>query len=276
MDTPRKPFKKEIRKHVPTKTSFTSPFTPKWGPLPQEDMHFILNILKDKLISTGLQKREVKGVHRRRKKTDNNSGTTSDPALKGSPDAKVQDSSKNGWTNVTARGQLAIGINEVTKGLERNELKLLLVCKSVKPIHMTNHLMELSATRNVPACQVPRLSQSLSEPLGLRSVLALGFRRCASTENELFSDIVDAITPRVPPLDVAWLQSAEPSASPKICVGMGEEIKEKRGSKRKLETGQSKPVKRSDPFITLQPLKVKRIVANSARKRRKAKSYLVR
>ncbi|KAJ4949721.1 hypothetical protein JOQ06_021230 [Pogonophryne albipinna] len=243
-----KPSKKESKKYIPTKTSFTSPFTPKWGSLPQEDMHFILNTVKDKLVSMGLEKKEVSEV-------------------------QMKDAPKNGWTDVAARRQLAIGVNEVTKALERNELRLLLVCKSVKPKHMTDHLISLSATRGVPACQVPRLSQSVSEPLGLKSVLALGFRHCASKDDEVFTDAVEAITPRVPSLDVAWLQGASPRVTSVDPVDMEEEEKEedgqKKGQKRKLES-ETVAVTESTSSYTLQPLKVKKIVANPAKKIKKA------
>lgn len=206
-----------------------------------------------------------------RKKKEQNPAATSEPVPHVSRDTQVCDSSKNGWTNLAARRQLAIGINEVTKALERNELSLLLVCKSVKPKHMTNHLIALSATRGVPACQVPRLSQSVSEPLGLRSVLALGFRQCSSKDNEVFTDTVDAIKPRVPALDVAWLQGAEAKVTPEEDVGIKEEKEEedgeKRGQKRKLQI-ESEQVTASPSFSVLQPLKVKKIVANPAKKRK--------
>uniref|UniRef100_UPI0037E76967 ribonuclease P protein subunit p38 n=1 Tax=Semicossyphus pulcher TaxID=241346 RepID=UPI0037E76967 len=267
-----KPTKKEIKRYTPAKTSFTSPFTPKWSPLPQEDMHFILKTLKDKLVSTGLEKKEVKVFRPWKKKKNKNPGTTSEPAPQVSQDAQVKDSPKNGWTDVAARKQLAIGINEVTKALEKNELKLLLVCKSVKPKHMTDHLIALSVTRGVPACQVPRLSQSVSEPLGLKSVLALGFRHCTSKDDDAFTDTVDAITPRVPSQDVTWLQSAVPRVKPEDSVDPEEEKEkedavQKKGQKRKLES--ESDVAESASSCTLQPLKVKKIVANSAKKRKK-------
>lgn len=274
MATPGKSVKKENKRHVPAKTSFTTPFTPKWSPLPQEDMHFILKTLKDKLVSTGLEKKELKVFRPWRKKKDQKPPPTSESVLQVSQDVERLDSPKNGWTDVAARRQLAIGINEVTKALERNELKLLLVCKSVKPQHMTNHLIALSATRGVPACQVPRLSQSVSEPLGLKSVLALGFRECASKEDEVFTDTVDAITTRVPSLDVTWLQGAALSVKPEDPVDMEEEeeVGGKRGQKRKLEN-ESEEVTESASSSTLQSLKVKKILPNSARKRkRKMKS----
>ncbi|XP_029306517.1 ribonuclease P protein subunit p38 [Cottoperca gobio] len=263
----KKPLKKEIKKYIPAKTSFTSPFTPKWGPLPQEDMHFILKTLTAKLVSMGLEKKEVKVFRPWRKKKDQKPAATSELVSQVSQEFQVTDSPKNGWTDVAARRQLAIGVNEVTKALEKNELRLLLVCKSVKPKHMTDHLIALSATRGVPACQVPRLSQSLSEPLGLKSVLALGFRQCASKDDEVFTDTVDAITPRVPSLDVAWLQGIAPSVTPEEPIDMEEEeeLGQNKG-KRKLESESE-----SASTCTLQPLKVKKIVANLAKKRKKAK-----
>ncbi|XP_067457622.1 ribonuclease P protein subunit p38 [Thunnus thynnus] len=268
MATPGKPSKKDMKRPIQAKTSFTSPFIPQWSPLPQEDMHFILKTLKEKLISTGLEKKEVKVFRPWRKKKDQTpSNATSEPVPEVSQDKQVHKSSlKHGWTDVAARKQLAIGINEVTKALERNELKLVLVCKSVKPKHMTSHLVALSATRGVPACQVPRLSQSVSEPLGLKSVLALGFRQCASKDDELFTDTVDAITPRVPSLCVAWLQGAAAGVTPELPVDLEEEDEEMRGKKRKLES--ESEVTESASSCTLQPLKVKKIVANPAKKRK--------
>ncbi|XP_069552105.1 ribonuclease P protein subunit p38 [Brachyistius frenatus] len=267
MATPRKQAKKETKHQTPAKTSFTSPFIPKWNPLPQEDMHFILKTLRDKLISTGLEKREVKVFRLWRKKKEQKPAASSEPAPpQVGQDAQVCEPTKNGWTDVAARRQLAIGINEVTKALERNELKLLLVCKSVKPKHMTNHLIALSATRGVPACQVPRLSQSVSTPLGLKSVLALGFRQCSPKDHEVFTDTVDAIKARVSPLDVAWLQGAAHRVTAEDPAAMEEEAEKRRGQKRKIES-ESGNVSESSSSCTLQPLKVKKIVANPAKKK---------
>lgn len=273
MATPGKSAKKAGKKYIPVKTSLNTPFNSTWSPLPQHDMHFILKTLQDKILSAGLVKQEVKVFRPWRKKKEQNPPP---PAPEAIPPAS-QDAPKKGWSDVAARRQLAIGINEVTKALERNQLRLLLVCKSVRPKHMTDHLIALSATRGVPACQVPRLSQSLSEPLGLRSVLALGFRRGAAQDEELFTDTVEAIKPKVPSLDVAWLRDAALSlklAPPKrkkmkdeeeVEVGEGEKSK-----KRKLET-ESEVVTQSSSSATLQPLKVKRVMANPTRRSKKKK-----
>lgn len=241
MTTPKKPPKKEAKKFIQSKAYFSSPYSTQWSALPQEDMHFILNTIKDKLVSSGFQKKELKQFRQWRKKN-----------VRLSEDVEVASEERDGWSDLSVRRQLAIGINEVTKALERNEIQLLLVCKSVKPPHMTQHLISLSASRAVPACQVPRLSATVSEPLGLKSVLALGFRRPLPGQSLLFTDVIEAITPRVPALHVPWLQT-EATQKQGCTVTDGE----KRGLKRKLDC----------PF-TLEPLKVKKIVANPAKKRK--------
>lgn len=244
MATPKKPPKKEAKKFIQSKAYFSSPFSTQWSSLPQEDMYFILNTIKDKIVSSGFKKKELK-LFRQWRKTK----------ARSPENVKVASEGRDGWTDLPVRRQLAIGINEVTKALERNELQLLLVCKSVKPPHMTQHLISLSASRAVPACQVPRLSVTLSEPLGLKSVLALGFRRPLYGQSLLFTDVIEAITPRVPALCVPWLQTeaTQKQESTESPVTDGE----KKGLKRKL-----------DCHYTLEPLKVKKIVANPAKKRK--------
>ncbi|MEQ2237666.1 hypothetical protein ILYODFUR_025461 [Ilyodon furcidens] len=276
-----KPSKKELKKQIQSKTSFTSPFSAKWSPLPHKDEHFILTTLKDKLIATGLEKKEVKVPRQWRKKKEHKPDAAAEPVRRVSPEAQGPDPTTNGWTDTAARRQLAIGINEVTKALERNQLQLLLVCKSVRPQHMTNHLIGLSVTRSVPACQVPHLSKSMAEQLGLKSVLALGFRECSSKENEMFRDTVDAIIPRVPPLDVVWLKGEAAKVTSELTADL-EEVEEEDGEEKmeegKEEAGERKTQKRkleiesevpeSPLTCTLQPLKVKRIVPNPGKKRK--------
>lgn len=175
---------------------------------------------------------------------------------------------QSGWTDKSARRQLAIGINEVTKALERNELRLVLVCKSAQPPHMTSNLIALSKTRDVPACQVPRLSESVSGPLGLRSVLALGFR-CGDGQREtILSETVDAIISKVPPLTVAWLPDTQPSDTGEC--PKEEEACERKGQKRKMgdEMTESAP-------CALQPLKIKKIVPNPSKRRKVKRKKIV-
>ncbi|XP_077576410.1 ribonuclease P protein subunit p38 [Stigmatopora nigra] len=250
MDTPGKSKKKKDGKNpIRFKMLFTSPYTIKWNQVSPADMTFIQNTLKQKFTSIGLKKREVKVFRPWKKKQVPVSH------------AKM---AKGGWTDVTARRQLAVGINEVTKGLEKNILQLVLVCMSAKPNHMTDHLIGLSVSRGVPACQVAGLSELMTEPLGLKSVLALGFRR----GRKLFADTVKAILPKVPSLNAPWLQDELPGVELQPTVTAKEEkVGMGKGKKRKLESEVDVQESPSNP--TLQPLNVKKIVANVAKKKRK-------
>ncbi|XP_063054705.1 ribonuclease P protein subunit p38 [Engraulis encrasicolus] len=269
MAAPMKAGKKSKKKSIPTKTSLNSPFDYRWVSVSNDVMDFIHSTLKDRFSDIGLQKREVKVFRSRCKKL----GTLVEnrepsPAKMDVVQPTPADPTDQGWTDAKARKQLAIGINEVTKGLERNELCLVLVCNSVKPKHMTQHLIPLSKTRSVPACQVPRLSENLAAALGLKCVLALGFKRDAPA----FKDTVSAIVPKVPSVDVSWLSTPEQKAGESLERREDKAVEEQeqtRGLKRKLEeTPPGTPV---PPSSGLQPLKVKRIVPNPSKVRKPKK-----
>ncbi|KAK0147858.1 Ribonuclease P protein subunit p38 [Merluccius polli] len=182
-----------------------------------------------------LQKIETKGSRKFKKRKHKKPPATQErdaPESRDAPenrDADAQTSARSGWTDAAARRQLAVGVNEVTKALERDQLRLLLVCKSAKPKHMTDHLIALSVSRAVPACQVSRLSGIVSEPLRLKSVLALGFRRCRPAEEDRFAELVGDIIPRVPPLHVAWLpgRGATDELLERATGGAGDELMER-------------------------------------------------
>ncbi|CAL8247205.1 unnamed protein product [Lota lota] len=271
MATPGKASKKDAKRQIPAKSSLNTPFKNQWKQLPQRDLCAIQKILRFKLEYMELKKIEAKGFCKFKERKNKKPSVTQESVAPKSHDANVLNTPKNGWTDISARRQLAVGINEVTKALERNELRLVLVCKSAEPKHMTNHLIALSLSREVPACQVSRLSGIVSEPLRLKSVLALGFRHCKLTEEDHFLDIVNDIIPRVPPLHIAWLQDTGATSR------TDEELLEsdKRGQKRKLEdseindcditqTGVSEAVS-----CTLEPLCVKKVIPNPNKNRKK-------
>ncbi|XP_043397200.1 ribonuclease P protein subunit p38 isoform X2 [Chelonia mydas] len=199
-------------KKITVKTSLNNPYDIKWNTLEGDDMHFILQTLEERIKHIGLKKIET----RRRKKRSiakrqiKEKCDASDCIVR--PQEKETDhiQQEQGWTDLNVRNQLAIGINEVTRSLEKNELLLVLVCKSAKPTMITMHLIQLSASRAIPAGQVPRLSESIAPMLGLTSVLALGFKKNSDT----FTEVVEAIIPRIPSLDVPWIHhgSEQPMA----------------------------------------------------------------
>ncbi|XP_053428877.1 ribonuclease P protein subunit p38 [Nycticebus coucang] len=272
---PQAPGRGSVRKTRPlvVKTSLNNPYTICWSALAREDMHFILQTLEDRFKSIGLRKIEDK---KRKKKTallkkgkekcciD---GDVSEDRKEKNPDAKQQVS---GWTPMHVRKQLTIGVNEVTRALERSELLLVLVCKSVKPAIITSHLIQLSLSRAVPACQVPRLSERIAPVIGLKCILALGFRKDTTD----FVDQVKAIIPRVPSLSVPWLQDRIEDSGENLenesLESQDKEILD--ASFEDLSKPKRKFVDSKTSAVALQPLKIKKLIPNPNKIRKPPKS----
>ncbi|KAM4687338.1 ribonuclease P protein subunit p38 [Discoglossus pictus] len=252
---------KPKQKPMVVKTSLKSPYDINWSPVVGDDMQFILQTIMEKFKEVGLKKVEIN--KERSKKTKQKKST--DVKSNQSDDEKnIQKKTevKPGWTNVDLRKELAIGINEVTRALEKNQVNLVLVCKSAKPPMMTKHLIELSASREIPACQVPRLSENIAPVLGLKSIMALGFK----TSSDIFQEEVKAVIPRIPPLTVPWL----PQETQKDETSE-EDVETQEEPSRKRKINQSEANTEKSKTIKLQGLKVKKIVPNP-NKIRKVKS----
>ncbi|XP_073485791.1 ribonuclease P protein subunit p38 isoform X2 [Aquarana catesbeiana] len=261
--------KGSIRKSKPivVKTSLNNPYHKMWTPVVGEDMQFILKTLTEKFTQVGLKKVEIhkKFIKKdKRSKKENPDGTDKNPDLEGERSDREnaeEEPVKSGWTLSDVRKHLAIGINEVTRALEKNEVHLVIVCKSAKPQMITKHITELSASRGVAACQLPRLSENVAPVLGLKSVLALGFKKTS----DMFIEEVGAIIPRVPPLKVSWLtgkpmRTEENAVDDKGTVNKNENSPTSRKRKSpKAEEGRN---------VQLQSLKVKKIVPNPNKKRK--------
>ncbi|KAG5201425.1 hypothetical protein JEQ12_004188 [Ovis aries] len=129
---PQAPGRGSVRKTrpPPVKTSLNNPYSICWGALDREDMHFILQTLEDRIQSLGLQKIEDRKRKKKQPPLKKQSGDTSSIDVDIGEDLKKEKPEGNaqvsGWTPADVRKQLAIGINEVTRALERNELLLAL------------------------------------------------------------------------------------------------------------------------------------------------------
>ncbi|XP_004049136.2 ribonuclease P protein subunit p38 [Gorilla gorilla gorilla] len=273
---PQAPGRGSLRKTRPlvVKTSLNNPYIIRWSALESEDMHFILHTLEDRLKAIGLQKIEDKKKKNKTPFLKKESREKCSIAVDISENLKEKKTDGkqqvSGWTPAHVRKQLAIGVNEVTRALERSELLLVLVCKSVKPAMITSHLIQLSLSRSVPACQVPRLSERIAPVIGLKCVLALGFKKNTTD----FVDEVRAIIPRVPSLSVPWLQDriedsgenleTEPleSQDRELLDTSFEDLSK---PKRKLADGRQ-------ASVTLQPLKIKKLIPNPNKIRKPPKS----
>ncbi|MBN3305637.1 RPP38 protein, partial [Amia calva] len=134
---------------------------------------------------------------------------------------------------------------------------------------MTSHLIPLSLTRQVPACRVPRLSENMATVLGLKCVLALGFKR----DSKAFANQVRAIVRKVPRCHVPWMPrpggSATALATDSESQESASEGEPSQSHKRKLdEVPQEASELRTPKAPLLQPLRVRRVVPNPKKVRK--------
>lgn len=240
------------------KTSLNNPYTLRWGALEREAAQCILQSLEARLRALGLRK--VEDRHRKRKQPG-----AARPAREPRGPGEVA----SGWTPGHIRKQLAVGVNEVTRALERAELRLALVCGSAQPARITAHLIPLSASRAVPAGQVPRLSQRLAPVMGLKCALALGFR----THSPDFEEQVKAIAPRLPPVTVPWLPGTPEGDQENVDMA-SPESQDKEGGDTAQEdaSGPKRKLPEGPQAVVLQPLRIKKVIPNPNKIRKPPKS----
>ena len=82
------------------------------------------------------------------------------------------------------RSQLTIGLGSSTRCLEKDQLRLVIVDRST-PTLLHRHLIQLAAVRQCPAVAANRLSQTLASLLGMRSLVAIGFKVLESSQTEI-------------------------------------------------------------------------------------------
>ncbi|CAD5118439.1 DgyrCDS7146 [Dimorphilus gyrociliatus] len=97
--------------------------------------------------------------------------------------------------------QLACGINEVTKALEKNDLSVLLVEKSVPQI-MIRHLIPLSALKHCPTVCVSGMKNYLTNQLGVTSLVAFGIKKKKEGDCDKFQGIRDIIQSYALPINL--------------------------------------------------------------------------
>lgn len=87
---------------------------------------------------------------------------------------------KGGGRKLSVRSYVVAGINEVTKGLERGELGLVMVCRSVQPALLTDHLLLQAHRGKVPVCAMYDLSPLLGRIMSIKTATAVGFKKPSS------------------------------------------------------------------------------------------------
>lgn len=78
---------------------------------------------------------------------------------------------------VRVASTLAVGVNEVTRALEKNRLSAVLLAKEANPPILVRHLPPLAHLRGVPLCVLPGLCSLARETVGIPARVAIGILR---------------------------------------------------------------------------------------------------
>lgn len=113
-----------------------------------------------------------------------------------------------------ARRKICFGINEVIKGLEKDQMRLVLACQSCKPEMLTQHMIGLAATRNCPATIISNLSTTLCPILKISSLMALGIKKSETEETSPMDEAVEFVSGLIPGQTVPWIEKLSSEKGP--------------------------------------------------------------
>lgn len=74
-------------------------------------------------------------------------------------------------------------VTQVTKALERKELSVVFVCRSVQPPLLTAHIRQLAALQGVCVCALPDFGPLLSQVFKVPKVAAAGLKKSADANS---------------------------------------------------------------------------------------------
>ena len=128
------------------------------------------------------------------------------------------------------RSSIIVGLQEVTKALEKDRALFFLVCSSCQPRYLNHHLLILSGVRGVPTASIPDLSLHISPLLGIKSAIAI-----AVVKDSRLLDVTEAASKIIPHLSVTtlpWTRDLSYTRSLKDSY-VGTKVRVNRGSIKK-------------------------------------------
>ncbi|XP_031568910.1 ribonuclease P protein subunit p38-like [Actinia tenebrosa] len=188
--------KGSLRKKASVKNSLGNPYVLSWPTIEKQVYYSIINEIR-RTFPAVLSRRSVSKARRKQLETTDKDALTEEDKILIQQMKEKQE----------LRKCLAVGINEVTRGYEKDELKLVLACRSIKPSSVTDHFMLLGATRQVPTLGLHDLGQVLGPLLQYNKTAALGFKK--QDKETAFDSLVEFIIPMVPEINVPWLKPFE-------------------------------------------------------------------
>ncbi|XP_060063896.1 ribonuclease P protein subunit p38-like [Ylistrum balloti] len=171
-----------------SKTVLSNPYNKQWPTVQDDVQQEILHRLISTLKSLDIARPKS---CKKRKKTEDTEKDTVLPV-----DEEKQ----------SIRKQLLFGVNQVTRGLEKDEVRLVMTCRSAQPVIITRHMIGLSSLRGCPAICINDLNKSLCEVMNMTSAVAVAFKKKTETgDPSVFDDLVEFVVKNAPEITLPWL-----------------------------------------------------------------------
>lgn len=181
------------------------------------------------------------------------------PPRKRHPEIESDESQKQKF------GEVVVGLNEVTRGLEKDELRLVICTRDLSPSRVIQHIPVLCTMRSVPLCPLNMSPQAIAELMGasgIRTVICMGFKRTAN-ESE-WDAVVKSISSKCPRIDVPWVSFSDSSSTVSSSTDGDNPSKHSVKAKRQIELAKLK-VRKIQHTAPIKPPKAKPIAMPSTK-----------
>lgn len=192
---------KQKKKAWGSKQVLASPFAPVMPAATPSSREAVLRVLLE-VIPTPFAKREAR-PSRKSLTAQPVSGSVTAAPVKQAPPRK----------SCKKPAGLLAGLNEVTRGLERGEVSLVVVARDVTPALLVAHIPVLCFVCGAALVVMPGDGTDVGEVLGTRRVLALGVRKMGEGEmghgEDVAGRLLEGLNPLATRLDYPWLAAAK-------------------------------------------------------------------
>lgn len=132
-----------------------------------------------------------------------------------SKDIPKNDNSDNASTlknDFPGKDELFIGINSVTRALEKDQVRVVVVSNKVTPTKVIQHFPILCALNNVALCRLNETTTNLAKcfgNLGLKTVICFGFKKMNIDAKSEWDEVCSYIIERLEPVHIDWLPQSD-------------------------------------------------------------------
>eukprot|EP00698_Gefionella_okellyi_P023737 TRINITY_DN8191_c0_g1_i1.p1 TRINITY_DN8191_c0_g1~~TRINITY_DN8191_c0_g1_i1.p1 ORF type:complete len:286 (+),score=90.48 TRINITY_DN8191_c0_g1_i1:89-946(+) len=189
-----------VKKRGPVlKTLLESPFVVSLNTVGERDRDLIFELLKPHIVQI-----KQRGGKRKRGEHIAHIASAAEPAeptsVPAPPPVAVAAVDEEKTHNMT---ELYLGLNAVTRALEKNELRAVVMCKDTLPAIVTDHIPTQCFLTDTPLIVIPGPPFALAHLFRTNTMIALGFAK--TTVPSVFDDLVTTLQAIATRLDMPWL-----------------------------------------------------------------------